>query len=159
VTRTMLPFALAGGLVVASAGFALERSLALSASCDARTTATAELEGALALAAKHPGVFGRPAISTDGSLKSAVQDFAARRGLAIGFLSESERETDRGGRQRQVVVRLVQPTHGNLVRFLGDVEMQAGAIVKEIHVRPLNSQADVYEDAEVVVVRSGEAAP
>jgi hypothetical protein len=146
-TRVYLATSLA--LLLGGAGFALERGMALAATREARATAFAELEDALALAARHPGAFGTTAPEQAG-LKALAQDLATKRGLAIGFLSESERENE-----RHVAVRLVHPAHRNLVLFLGDLEARAGR-VREIHVRPSTSKADHYEEAEIVVARVSE---
>ncbi len=155
MSRTTAYLALAASFLLGGAVFAIERSLALSQARESRETATRELEDALKLAARHPGAFGAGAAPAgESALKTLAQDLAAKRSLAIGFLSETDREAERGRRERQVIVRLVHPVHGNLVRFLGDLEAQGGgARIKEIHVRPSTSEADRYEEAEVVVVR------
>ncbi|HEX7900580.1 MAG TPA: hypothetical protein VF950_22635 [Planctomycetota bacterium] len=142
-------------LLVAGAGFAIERGLAHSTTRAARSAAVTELAEALKLAAKHPGAFGAAGLAPgESALKALAQDMATQRGLSIGFLSESEREAERGRQERQVIVRLVHPAHGSLVRFLGDLEAQGGgAKIKEIHVRPSTTRADHYEEAEVVVAR------
>lgn len=152
--RLALPFALAGTVLAGAAAFATERGLAWAAAREARLAAHREIEDALRLAARHPNAFGIQAAPGESSLKSLAQETAARRGLQIGALSESERELDRGRRERQVVVRVVDAPHAELVRFLDDLEAQgAGAKVKEIHLRPSETRNGAYEEAEVVVSR------
>jgi hypothetical protein len=146
--------ALAALAVVAAGGFAADRYGAARAAREEREDAQRSLEKAVSLAAEHPRAFGPQAIlpATDSALKTLAQEFAAGRNVTIGYLTESERETDKGRRERQVLVRLVNPGHPNLILFLQDLETRGGgARVKEIHVRPSREIPDAYEEAEIVL--------
>jgi hypothetical protein len=155
VNRTTLPLALAALALLGAAGFAIERGLTASSLRSAREAAAFELEGALALAAKHPSAFGGPALQPgESALKNLAQQIAVRRSLTIGYLSESEREAEKDRVERQVILRLVGPGHAGLVALLQDLERQGGGVrVKEVHVRPSLHQPDAYEDAEIVLAR------
>ena len=153
--RTALVLASALLVLLGSAAFAVERGLAASRSREAREAAVAELAETLALAAKHPGAFGGPAPKAgESALKTLAQQASARRSLTLAYLSESEREAEKGRVERQVTLRLVAPGHAALVGLLQDLERDgAGARVKEIHVRPSPERSDLYEDAEIVLAR------
>jgi hypothetical protein len=162
VKHPVFPIVLAGLIALLAGGAAAERAAARHAARAAREAAHRELEDALLLARRHPQAFGfRAAAPGESSLKSAAQEAAARRGLVIGALSESEREIDAGRRERQVLVRLLDAPHAELVRYLADLEgAPGGARVKELHLRPSESRGGAYEEAEVVMARvSAEARP
>jgi hypothetical protein len=142
-------------LAVAAAGaFAAERGLAARTARSQREEAQSQLEKAVKLAAEHPRAFGPQAVTSagDSALKTVAQEAATSRQVTIGFLSESERDADKGRRERQVIIRLVNAGHPNLILFLQDLESRAGgAKVKEIHVRPSRELPDAYEEAEIVL--------
>ncbi len=156
--KTVACYAMAAVLMIGGLGFAIERGIACAAVRDVRRAAVRELEEAIQLTARHPGAFGDQApVAADAPLKSLAQEVAAKHGVAVAFLSESEREADGGRRERQVIVRLTHPAHRKLVGFLGELESRGGgARIKEIHVRPSSSKSDHYEEAEVVVSRLSE---
>ncbi len=156
--RLVIPLALAGTALAVAAAFAVERGLALQSAREARMAAYREIEDALRLAARHSAAFGHRFQAAQVPLKSLAQEAAARRGLLIGALSESERELDRGRRERQVLVRVVDAPHELLVRFLDDLESgSAGATVKELHLRPSETRNAAYEEAEILLARTVQA--
>jgi hypothetical protein len=152
--KMALVLSLAG--VILATVFAVERAASAVLLERERTAAARDLAAAADLAKRHPRLFERASgTESDTSLKAFVQESAAKREVTIGFLSESEREMERGRRELQVLVRLTQARHGNLVRFLGDVEEEgAGARVREIHVRPSREDSQVYEEAEIVLAKA-----
>jgi hypothetical protein len=143
-------------LAVATAGFfAVDRGMTAMGAEQEWEYAQRDLGEALRLAARHPRMFGPTALPTSGSpLKSLAQDSATACGVTIGFLSENEREREKGRREVQVVLRLVSAPHGNLVRFLRDLEERGtGARIREIHVRPSRENSESYEEVEIVLAR------
>lgn len=148
-------FASSALAIMAVGVWSTERYLALRRTEEARNRAAREIEGALSLVRKHPTAFGAgTGLPTDSSMKALVQETAASRGVAIAYLSETERDVQKGHRERQTLVRVAQVPHRNLVHFLEDLERGAiGARVKEIHLRPSKSTSDLYEEAEVVLSR------
>jgi len=144
---------LASLLAAAGAGaFALDRAAGFRSASIERDSAQKDLESALALAERHPRAFGPGAGSSgESALKGLAQQSAKNRGVTIGFLSESEREAEKGRRERQIHVRLVNAPHRGLVQFLEDLEAKgSGATVKELHLRP-SPDGDVYLEAELVL--------
>jgi hypothetical protein len=144
------------GVVAAAAG-ASNRYAAAAAARAGREEVQQALVKAVALAAEHPRAFGPDAAAPmgDSSLKALAQEAAASRGVSLGYLSESERETDKGRRERQVLLRLVNAAHPNLVLFLQDLETRGGgAKVKELHLRPSREIPDAYEEVEVVLSKT-----
>jgi len=146
---------LAALVVAASAGFAADRYSAARLAREERDEARRSLEKAVKLAAEYPRAFGPQAmvpLAGESGLKTLAQEFAASRSVTIGYLTESERESEKGRRERQVIIRLVNAAHPNLILFLQDLESRGGgAKVKEIHVRPSRDIVDAYEEAEIVV--------
>lgn len=143
--------------VCAAAGYAADRFAAARSAREEREQAQDLLQKAVALAAEHPRAFGPDAAAPtgDSSLKTLTQEAAAGRNVAIGYLSESEREAEKGRRERQVLVRLVNAGHPNLVLFLQDLEHRGGgAKIKELHVRPSREIPDAYEEVEVVLSKT-----
>jgi hypothetical protein len=142
-------------LVAGAGGFAADRGFSARTARAEREEAQGQLEKAVKLAAEHPRVFGPEAVvhpAGDSTLKTVAQETATSRQVTIGFLSESERDADKGRRERQVIIRLVNAGHPNLIRFLQDLESHGGgARVKEIHVRPSREVPDAYEEAEIVL--------
>jgi hypothetical protein len=130
-----------------------------------RENAEGELGRALGLVSGHPALFGPHGTRSDpGSLKALAQESATRRGVTIGYLSENEREADKGRRERQVIIRIANAPHSSLVLFLRELEGGGtGAWIKELHVRPSREIADAYEETEVVlsklVTTQGEKKP
>jgi hypothetical protein len=148
---------LAALAVLASAGLAADRWVAARAARAEREEAELALEKAAVLAREHSRVFGplAAAPARDASLKVLAQELATGRNVTLGYLSESEREGEKGLRERQVILRLVGAAHPNLVLYLQDLESRSGgAKVKEIHVRPSREVPDVYEEAEIVLSKS-----
>jgi hypothetical protein len=140
--------------VAAAAGVAVDRAAAARSARDEREEAQRQLEKAVALAAQHPRAFGaRSALpAREAGLKSLAQETATERNVTIGYLSETERDADKGCRERQVIIRVVNVGHANLVLFLQDLENRGGgARIKEIHVRPSREIVDTYEEAEIVL--------
>jgi hypothetical protein len=121
-----------------------------------RESAERDLDQALRLIAQHPALFRSDlAGGGNGELKGIAQESASQRGVAIGYLSESEREVEKGRRERQVVIRLTNAPHPNLVLFLQELERRgAGCKVKEVHVRPSQEIPDAYEEAEIVLTKT-----
>jgi hypothetical protein len=162
MSRSLLPLALGLLAVLAAGGAHLDRVGARDQVRLEREAAQAQLETALRQAATRPSRFGvlAAAPAADGSLKPLAQELAASRQVPLGYLSESERDGEGGRRERQLVLRLVNAPHPNLVRFLEDLEARgAGARVKEVHLRPSREHPDAYEEAEVVLARPAEKAP
>jgi hypothetical protein len=160
--RPTLVLGLAALTFLSGAGFAADRWAAARAARGAREEAEGCLEKATALARKYPRVFGPlPSPSARGSsIKVLAQEFAASRNVTLGYLSESEREGEKGRRERQVILRLMDAPHPNLVRFLEDLEGRSGgAKVKEIHIRPSREIPDAYQEAEIVLSKGVTAAP
>lgn len=142
--------------VIAAALFAMDRWAALRAVREERIELFERLDKALSLARSHPAAFGAnapPVVPGPEVLKTFAQEAAARRNVNVAYLSETEREGEKGMRERHVVVRVVNAGHANLIAFLEDVEIRGGARVREIHVRPSRSIPDAYEEAEIVFSR------
>ncbi len=154
---------LAALAVCAAAGVAADRYTAARAAREERDQAQQDLKKAVALVAEHPRAFGpdAPAPGSDAlSLKALAQEAAAARNVPLGYLSESERDADKGRRERQVLLRLVNAGHPNLVLFLQDLESRGGgARIKELHVRPSREIADAYEDVEIVLSKTVAVSP
>jgi hypothetical protein len=138
--------------VAGATAFLVDRVAASRAAAMERDAALADLEASFKLAARHPRAFGpRSQASGDSALKTLAQETARARGVTIGFLSESDREAEKGRRERQVIVRLVDTPHPGLVWFLSDLEEQGlGTRVKELHLRP-SKDGQTYEEAEIVL--------
>jgi hypothetical protein len=156
VKSTVIVLMLAGLVVAAAAVVAGERLVAARAACSEREEVQLRLRKAVLLAGEHPASFGPGAApaGADASLKTLVQESAATHSVTIGYLSENDRDLEKGRRERQVVVRLTQASHPNLVLFLQELETKgAGARVKELHVRPSRDAADAYEEAEILLAR------
>jgi hypothetical protein len=121
-----------------------------------RESAERDLDQALGLISQHPTLFGSHMTGGEGGdLKVIAQESASRRGVSIGYLSESDRETEKGRREHQVVIRLAGAPHPNLVLFLQELEKRgAGSRIKEIHVRPSHEVPDAYEEAEIVLTKT-----
>jgi hypothetical protein len=143
--------------VGAAAGYAADRyAMARSARIE-RVEIQEMLKKSVALAAEHPHAFGTgsPASLSDLSLKLLAQEAAVSRNVPLGYLSETERETEKGRREHQVLVRLVNAGHRNLVLYLQDLELRGGgARVKELHIRPSRECLDCYEEVEVVLSKT-----
>ncbi len=160
--RSLAPLVLGLLALLGAAGFMTQRLGALRLARTGRESAQTQLESALKLAAKEPGRFGTlaPASTPDGSLKPLAQELAAARSVSLGYLSENERDSDGGRRERQLVLRLLNAEHPQLVRFLEDIEARGGgARIKELHLRPSRELANAYEEAEVVIARATEKKP
>lgn len=85
--------------------------------------------------------------------KALLQDLAARQGIRVAFLAETEREVAGGGRERQVSARLVRVPQASLVRLLSGLEAPGTALrVRELRLRPSPEEAGLYEEAELVAV-------
>jgi hypothetical protein len=159
--RPGLPLALAALALLGSALLAADRFSSAQATRERREEAARDLARAMELSNRHPRAFGAQASAeSDSALKTLVQESAKNRGVTIGFLSESERDAEKGRRERQVLVRLVNADHRNVVFYLQDLEEHgSGAKVKELHLRPSRDQVDAYEEAELVlskvIVREG----
>jgi hypothetical protein len=154
--------ALAVLAVAGAGGFAADRYAAAASARREREDAQQSLKKAVALAAEHPRAFGpdAPTPGGDSSLKTLAQEAATGRNVSLGYLSESERDTDKGKRERQVLVRLVNAGHPNLVLFLQDLETRGGgAKIKELHVRPSREVPDAYEEVEIVLSKTISVAP
>ena len=139
-------------LAIATTGFfALDRYRAWKNLRERRESLQGQIQKAVKLIQDHPHAFGPQAVvAGTSSLKNLAQETSTKRNITLGYLSESERVADKGGRERQVIVRLVQAGHSNLVRFLEDMEREGGARVKELHLRPSREIPDGYEEAEIV---------
>ena len=141
-------------MVLAAGAYAADRCAAARTARGNREEARLQLEKAVELAAAFPRAFGplATAPTRDAALKTLAQETAVNRSVTIGYLAESERDADKGRRERQVILRLVNAGHSNLVLFLQDLERRGGgAKVKEIHVRPSRVISDAYEEVEVVL--------
>jgi len=159
--KNPIPVLILAGLVVASAGaYAAERYAGVLSARQECRDLEQSLGKALALAEGHPRAFGSiaPANSAGGPLKALAQEAAVSRNITLAYLSESERDAEKGRRERQVLVRLQNAAHSNLVLYLQDLEVRGGgAVVREIHVRPSREIPDTYEDVEVVLSRTSVA--
>lgn len=147
---------LAALAVAAGAGFALDRAAFARVSRADREEVQRQLDKVQALAAQHRKAFGAGAVisARPEGLKTLAQETAAQRQVTIAHLSESDREADKGGRERQVMVRLTNVLHANLVFFLQDLEARGGgAKVKEIHLRPSRELPDAYDESEIILSR------
>jgi hypothetical protein len=155
ILTSMIAAAIAAGIYAANR-FTTDRNAR-----DQRIDAQEQLQTAMRLADEYPRAFGPQASSpaSESPIKTLAQEFATSRGVTIGYLSESERDANKGKRERQVLIRLVNASHPNLVHFLEDLESRGcGARIREIHVRPSRVISDAYEEAEVVVSKVVRAA-
>jgi len=154
VNRHILALVVVLSAVVAAGAFAFHRYDTFRGIRRTRELVEAELEAAVHLARQQPRSFGReaPTIANPAGLKTLAENLASRRSVTIGYLSESERELEKGHSERQVVIRVINVPHASLVRFLSELEEQgAGAKVKEIHLRPSRDLPETYEESEVVL--------
>jgi hypothetical protein len=144
---------------VGAGWFALRSALAENEARSSRDLALEELRGARALASRHIVGAGMP-VSGPLVLKTFLQEMAQKQGIAVAFLSESERDLGKGRHERQVLARMVQADHARLVPFLGGLEAHGGgARLKELHLRPSKSDSAVYEEVEIVLSHVSEAEP
>jgi hypothetical protein len=141
--------------LLGSGWFAVESLLALQLRDRERERVVGRLVEARTLIARNPELFAAdPRPASDLALKGLIQEAAARQGLQVGFLSETEKESGKGRREKQVSARLVRAPHAKLVPFLADLESRGqGALVKELHFRPTKELSDHYEDVEVLLAR------
>ena len=136
--------------------FASEELLAARARLRERDQAIHSLSEAQILFARHPELFRGSGglIGSDVALKTLLQESSTQHGLQLGFLTEADKEAGKGKRENQVSARLVRTPHAKLVPFLADLEARgAGAVIKELHLRPSKDVSRTYEDAEVVFSR------
>lgn len=136
--------------------FASEELLATRARLRERDQAIRSLSEAQILFARHPELFrGSGGLtSSEVALKTLLQEASTQHGLQLGFLTEADKEAGKGKREKQVSARLVRTPHEKLVPFLADLEARgAGAVIKELHLRPSKDVSRTYEDAEVVFSR------
>ena len=149
-------------LLLASAAFAALSAwsaLARGRERDQAVRALSEARRLLASRARDRSGAGAQAGSEVG-LKALVESESASSGLALGFLSEAEKEAGKGRRERQVSARLLRTPHEKLVRFLAALEAKgAGAVVKELHLRPSKEDSGTYEDVELTYSRVGPVIP
>jgi hypothetical protein len=142
--------------VLAAGGFAWNRWTKVGEMRESASRREEDLRRAVRLACDRPELFGERGSSLNlKPLKALVQEAAAQCQVAIGFVSESEREVERDRQERQVMLRLVGTAHGNLVRFLGHLEKEGGgARLRELHLRPSKEVTDLYDEAEIVLVKA-----
>jgi hypothetical protein len=136
--------------------FATEEWLAAETRLRERDLAISTLSEARMLFARHPELFQGSGgfFGSEVALKALLQESSTQHGLQLGFLSEADKEAGKGKRERQVSARLVRAPHGSLIPFLADLEARgAGAVIKELHLRPSKDVSGTYEDAEVVFSR------
>jgi hypothetical protein len=141
-------------LAIATAGFfALDRYRTWKIFRARSEALQGQLQKAVKLVQEHPRAFGSRGgthAADTASLKNFAQETSTKLNITLGYLSENERVAGKGGRERQVIVRLVNAGHSNLVRFLEEMERVGGARVKELHLRPSREISDGYEEAEIV---------
>lgn len=141
--------------ILGASAFAVDAGIACHLAERERDGVVLRVEEAHRLLVRHPEVFGRAAgIQETLPLKGLLQEVATREGVAVGFLSETERDAGQGRRERQAAARLVGAEHGKLVRMLVDLEARGGgARVKELHLRPSKDVTAIYEEVEIVFAR------
>jgi hypothetical protein len=151
----LLP-ALAVVALVLCAGFAAERYLKMAEAQEALDASILGLTEAQALSARHPEVFGAAGDSQQVSLKPLVQETGARHGIALAFLTETEKESGDGIRERSVLCRAVNVEQGKLIKFLFDLEKNGqGARLRELRLKPAPERSDMFQEAEgVLTIRS-----
>jgi hypothetical protein len=138
------------------AGFAVERYLKMSETQEALDAVIIDLTEAQALSARHPEVFGAAIDTQQASLKPLVQEIGARHGVSLAFLTETEKESGEGIRERSVLCRAVNVEQDKLVKFLFDLEKNGrGARLRELRLKPAPERGDMFQEAEgVLTIRS-----
>jgi hypothetical protein len=140
-------------LLLIATFFAVDRYAAMEEARTATTAAHEQLALAQDIAQRHPEAFGVNANhSAVADLKRLVQDSAARNGVSLLYLTETERDAGESIRERNVLARLVNVPHDKLVSLLADLETKGGgARIKEIRIKPSIARSDVYQEAEAVL--------
>lgn len=137
--------------VLASAFFTTDRYFAQSELRSQLNEQFDQVQAAQDLAVRHPKVFERQATQS-ADLKTMVQAAGAKHGVAIAYLNETQRESGDKMNERNVVVRAVNVVHGNLVKFLAEIEQKGhGARLKDIRVKPAEDRTNVYQEAEAIL--------
>lgn len=140
-------------LLAAASAFALNRYAEFDAARGDYSDAQDLLQEAERLAHSHPEAYG---VNAKGGakldLKQLVQESGAKNGISLLYLSESERDAGESIRERNILSRIVNVSHPQLVSFMADLEARGGgARIKEIRIKPKADKADVYQEAEVVL--------
>ncbi|MBE7461896.1 MAG: hypothetical protein HS116_00255 [Planctomycetes bacterium] len=136
-----------------SAAWALDRYGALSAEKERFEARVQELGTARKLLTLYPqALSGGGARLDPPALKSLVQQRGAKHGIALVYLTESDKEAGKGLRERQVVARGVGVPHTKWVAFLAEIESAgSGATFKELRLKPSTTENGVYSEAEAVL--------
>lgn len=142
-------------LFVGAALFALDRYWAYASARDEFTTTEKDLIVAQDMLKRHAQAFvDKPADAPNVSLKAVVQQLGRKHRMNLVYLTEVEKEAGKGVRERNVITRVSKVAHGDLARFLSDVESKGSGIrIKEIQLKPSKTESGVYATAECVVVK------
>jgi hypothetical protein len=138
---------------LAATAFAVDRFLAMQTAKARCENAIADLDRARSLLGSH----SRPFVNAKGGdgtarLKRLIHDRSAQNGIRLGYLSENDGDAGKGFREKNVTMRFANVKHAPFVAFLTDLErMGNGATVKELKLRPSNTQAACYKSAECVL--------
>jgi hypothetical protein len=138
---------------IAASAFAINRYVALDEARCAATESKEQILEAQRLMNAHPEAFGdRSGNPAKSDLKRLVLDSGARNGIALRYLTETERDAGEKVHERDVLSRMINVPHDKLVLFLADLEANgSGARIKEIRLKPASDKSNVYQEAETVL--------
>jgi hypothetical protein len=150
--HSMLPAIVAAG-VAAALAFAINRYVEMESLRSDLLESKEELAEAQHMVSAHPEAFDVDANSASkADLKALVQKSAARIGVPIAYLNETERDAGEKVRERDVYARAINVSHTSLIAFLADLEANGGgARIKEIHVKIAPDRSDMYLEAESIL--------
>ena len=85
-------------------------------------------------------------------LKPLVRTASQKNGIQLIYLTESEKDLNRGIKEQSVIARAINVPHKNLIAFLVQLEQQgAGTRIKEIRLVPDKHRSGIYKEAECIL--------
>jgi len=139
-------------LLLGAALFAMDRYVRMEQAHQDLNLRNEELDEARRLLRTFPDTFVNTGTDSPVDLKTIIQQSSARNGIAVMYLSETERDAGEKIKERSVIARLVNVPHQKLVTFLQELEQESrGARIKELRLKPSANRSDVYQEAESVL--------
>jgi len=150
------PLSLGALGILSAVGFATDRFLAYREVSKLLEAKEAECLRALSVYQAHREAFGsRSGPTGPSALKTLTQEAAAKEGLLLASLSESERDLGKGRREKSIAFRLQNALHAPMIRFLSELESSGGGgRLKELHLHPSRSAEGGYEEVEGVFAKA-----